>query len=99
MIRINLIAVVLLLFIGASCHSKLAAPADSGDTTRQGNYEKFEPADGKVLVFAGQELQAIGGLPDYHDGYFDHFPPAAGFTMYTNFLPGTNSYGHTMKGL
>lgn len=99
MIRINLITLVLLLFIGASCHSKLAAPDYTADTTQQGNYEKFEPADGKVLVFAGQELQAIGGLPAYHDGYFDHFPPAAGFTMYTNFLPGTNSYGHTMKGL
>lgn len=60
---------------------------------------QFEPKNGKVLVFSGQELTAIGGLRHYDDGYFDHFPAPAGFTMYTNFLPGVNSFGHVQKGL
>jgi len=29
---------------------------------------KFEPKDG-VLLFVGQELEAIRGLEDYNDGY------------------------------
>ncbi|MFN3405939.1 MAG: glycosyl hydrolase [Cytophagaceae bacterium] len=62
-------------------------------------YAKFEPEDGKVILFAGQELEAIGGLKDYNDGYFDHFDKPAGFTMYTNFRPGDISFGHTYKGL
>jgi hypothetical protein len=44
---------------------------------------KFEPADGEVILFVGQELDAIGGLEDYYDGYLDHFEAPAGFTMYT----------------
>lgn len=61
--------------------------------------EKFEPEDGKVLLFAGQDLGAIGGLEDYSDGYFDHFEIPAGFTMYTNLRPGDSSFGHVYKGL
>lgn len=56
---------------------------------------KFEPADGKVILFAGQELEAIGGTDEYHDGYFDHFPAPGGFTQYTDFLKGNNSGGST----
>ncbi len=47
---------------------------------------KFEPADGRVLLFVGQELEAIGGTDAYHDGYYDHFPAPAGFTHYTDFI-------------
>lgn len=60
---------------------------------------KFEPEDGKVILFVGQELHAIGGLPEYDDGYLDHYPKPAGFTMYTNLSPGSVSFGHTHKGL
>lgn len=66
------------------------------DSTR---LEKFEPADGKVIVFAGQELEAIGGTDEYHDGYFDHFPAAGGFTAYTDILPGHQSFAYKHKGL
>ena len=44
---------------------------------------KFEPADGKVILFAGQELEAIGGTENYRDGYFDHYPAPGGFVQYT----------------
>ncbi|MFY0687901.1 MAG: hypothetical protein JXQ90_12080 [Cyclobacteriaceae bacterium] len=63
------------------------------------NKAKFEPEDGKVLLFVGQELDAIGGLDDYNDGYLDHFDPPAGFTMYTKIRPGDESYGFTISGL
>jgi len=52
---------------------------------------KFEPGDGRIILFTGQELEAIGGAANYHDGYSDHFPAPGGFTQYTSFqgdLPG-----------
>jgi len=60
---------------------------------------KFEPADGKCILFVGQEMEAIGGLEDYNDGYIDHFPTPGGFTMYTKIRPGDEQYGFKLKGL
>ena len=60
---------------------------------------KFEPEDGQVILFAGQELDAIGGLDEYNNGYYDHFDAPGGFTMYTNFRPGDTVHGHINKGL
>ncbi len=59
---------------------------------------KFEPQKG-TLLFIGQEMEAIGGLDDYNDGYLDHFERPAGFTMYTNIAPGDSSFGYIQKGL
>lgn len=66
------------------------------DSTR---LAKFEPANGKVILFVGQEPESIGGTDCYTDGYFDHFPAPGGFTQYTNFLTGINAYGLIHKGL
>lgn len=60
---------------------------------------KFEPPDGKCIVFAGQSLEAIGGLEEYNNGYYDHFTTPGGFTMYTTFMPGFNEFGFIYKGL
>ena len=60
---------------------------------------KFEPADGEVILFVGQELDAIGGLADYNDGYLDHFAAPGGFTMYTDLTPGNEMFGQVNKGL
>lgn len=57
---------------------------------------KFEPADGKVIVFTGQDLESIGGTPGYHNGYFDTFPAPGGFTHYTSFRAGAP---YTLPGL
>lgn len=46
---------------------------------------KFEPADDKCILFIGQDMGAIGGLPEYNNGYANHFPAPAGITVYTNF--------------
>jgi len=45
---------------------------------------KFEPKEGEVLLFIGQENDAIGGTTKDSNGYFDFFPKPSGFTMYTN---------------
>lgn len=75
-----------------SCAERSDAP------TRE--FAKFEPKNGEVLLFVGQELESIGGLETpYDDGYLDHFEKPAGFTMYTNFAPGDTSFGYVQKGL
>jgi len=60
---------------------------------------KFEPEEREVLLFVGQELEAVGGLEKYNDGYLDHFDKPAGWTTYTNINPGENSFGRIQKGL
>ena len=59
---------------------------------------KFEPKNGECLFFIGQDLQAIGGLKNYTDGYCNHFDIPAGITLYTNFSPGDESFGYYQKG-
>lgn len=63
------------------------------------NAQKFEPDNGQVLVFIGQDLEAVGGLKDYNKGYTDYFKTPAGITVYTNLSPGDESYGYYNKGL
>ena len=60
---------------------------------------KFEPENGKVILFVGQEMEAIGGLEAWNDGYLDHFETPAGFTMYTKLRPGDEEFGFTYTGL
>lgn len=69
------------------------------ETASKRQLAKFEPEDGKCILFAGQELTAIGGVEGYEDGYFNHFKTPGGFTMYTNFAPGDTSFGHVLEGL
>ncbi len=61
--------------------------------------QKFEPEDGKCLVFIGQDLEATGGLNKYTNGYTDYFQTPAGITVYTNLSPGNESFGYYNKGL
>jgi hypothetical protein len=45
----------------------------------------FLPPEGQTLLIIGQDLGAIGGLPDYADGYTDHVGLVpAGLTTYTS---------------
>nr|WP_298989848.1 glycosyl hydrolase [uncultured Polaribacter sp.] len=60
---------------------------------------KFEPKDGKVLVFVGQDLEALGGVKQYKNGYLDHFETPAGMTLYSNLSPGDQSFTLLLKGL
>lgn len=63
----------------------LSCNSEPSTTVENKRPAKFEPADGQVILFAGQDLESIGGTENYTDGYFDHFPAAGGFTQYTNF--------------
>ena len=60
---------------------------------------KFEPKDGKVLFFIGQDLEAVGGIKDFSDGYVDYFDIPAGVTLYTNLSPKDISFGLVLQGL
>jgi len=82
-----------------SCHTAQDNKMSSIYSQVTGAGERFEPADGKAIVFAGQELEAIGGLLEYKDGYFDHFPAPGGFTMYTSIAGGTDMNGEIFSGL
>ncbi|MBC7417804.1 MAG: endo-1,3-beta-xylanase [Pedobacter sp.] len=86
---------LLLIASFASCDKK-ATKSVTTDSTR---LAKFEPANGKVILFTGQDLESIGGTDNYKDGYFDHFPAPGGFTQYTDFSFGSTSYGFTRKSL
>ena len=73
--------------------------AKSQKNQRKGKLAKFEPSQGKVILFVGQELHAIGGLDEYNTGYLDHFKTPAGWTAYTNLTPGETSFDYLEKGL
>lgn len=95
-ILIGLIGITLIACGSDPCdHNKVV----NANVRKGENRARFEPENGKVLLFVGQELNAIGGLPDYNDGYLDHYPKPAGFTMYTNLSPGDTSFGFVSKGL
>ena len=53
---------------------------------------KFAPPDGKKLLIIGQDIESVGGLTNYTDGYVDHVIEhiPAGVTTYT---PVTNLDG------
>jgi len=95
-IGLFLMAIVLLL---NSCQNKTSEEQTTPEKESK-PLAKFEPPKGKCLLFVGQDLESVGGLDaPYNDGYFDHFPKPGGFTMYTGFSPGQESFGHIMKGL
>jgi hypothetical protein len=60
---------------------------------------QFEPAGDVCLFFIGQDMEATGGLENYSEGYCDFFETPSGFTIYTNFSPGEESFGFYNKGL
>ncbi|MFK7904390.1 MAG: hypothetical protein AB8B69_04655, partial [Chitinophagales bacterium] len=72
---------------------------EATDQTRAKPLAKFEPADGKCILFVGQEMESIGGLEKWNDGYLDHFDRPGGFTMYTKIRPGDEEFGFTYSGL
>ena len=86
--------IIILLLVAWGCSPEQHTQYEEA-TANQGPLAKFEPADGKVLVFIGQDLASIGGLPDYNDGYADHFPSPAGITLYTGMDANDGSFGGT----
>lgn len=93
----NIIYILLTILTFTACQQKDKQTNDAENPTRK--RAKFEPEDGQCILFIGQELEAIGGLAEYNDGYYDHFDAPGGFTMYTNFSPGDTMFGNVTKGL
>lgn len=89
-VRISFVQIVIVMFLCVS----FIAPQKT-----QKKLAKFEPEDGKCLVFIGQDLRATGGLDTYTDGYTDYFQTPSGITTYTNLSPGGESFGYFNKGL
>lgn len=72
---------------------------EESDVKMERPLQKFEPANGQVILFAGQELEAVGANELYNDGYMDHFDAPGGWTTYSNINPGENSFGRIQQGL
>tara|TARA_R110002073_G_scaffold336506_1_gene534360 strand:+ start:4656 stop:5756 length:1101 start_codon:yes stop_codon:yes gene_type:complete len=89
---------IIVLFLLVSSNSPVRMAKSSITLKKQTTKAKFEPKDGKVLFFIGQDLGAVGGLKNYTEGYCDFFDMPAGITTYTNFSPGDESFGHYNKG-
>lgn len=87
----------IVLLIASGCDVNQSSEPTSEEPTRE--RVMFEPADGEVILFAGQELEAVGGLEEYNDGYLDHFDKPGGWTTYTNINPGEESFGRIQEGL
>lgn len=84
----------IILMCGLSLGIQACNSGYSKENTGSRPLAKFEPAEGKVLVFVGQDLESIGGLDEYQDGYVDHFRTPAGVTLYTSIAGGADSYGY-----
>ncbi|MEO9885253.1 MAG: 1,4-beta-xylanase [Balneola sp.] len=95
--RLEGISLVLILFIISNCHIKqITSPISP--IIKQNIKSKFEPDNGKLLFFIGQDLEATGGLDSFDNGYIDYFDVPSGVTVYTNFSPGDQSYSRILKG-
>lgn len=94
--RLNTIAPFLFLLLLGACTQSSEKNTPAISPTRA--LAKFEPAEG-VLLFVGQELEAVGAVEGYEDGYLNYFPKPAGWTSYTNINPGEESFGRIQQGL
>lgn len=63
-----------------SCESKDNTTPIPEIPTRE--LQKYEPENGKCLVFIGQDLGAVGGLNGYDNGYCNYFSTPTGVTVY-----------------
>ena len=74
------------LFISVSCLISVKATEKT--------LAKFEPPKGKVLMFVGQDNEAVGGTSKWTNGYVDHVGVPAGVTHYVYFTEEkTNAFG------
>ena len=90
---IMILGLVFILFNCQNHTSNQQETSTKNQETMKRELAKFEPNDGQVLVFAGQDLVSIGGLPDYNEGYADFFPVPAGITLYTGLDSNDGSFG------
>lgn len=75
MTKFKIVFVLVIASIYLSC-------AKSDLESNRNGLAKFEPADGKVLVFIGQDNASVGGNDRFRDGYVDQVGVPAGVTHY-----------------
>lgn len=74
----------------------LATSAFTNADTRDERLAKFEPPHQKVLMFVGQDNEAVGGTRKWSNGYIDNIGVPAGITHYVYFTESkTNKFGYT----
>jgi hypothetical protein len=95
---IPILSLVLLLACNKPC-PEVAETVETEIPKRTRPLAKFEPEHGQVILFAGQELEAVGANDLYSDGYMDHFDAPGGWTTYSNINPGEESFGRIQEGL
>ena len=72
-----------------------STPTPIPPTPRPVGLAKFEPPDGHVLVFIGQDNASVGGTSAYTNGYVDHIGMPAGVTTYAYMIENsTNKFGY-----
>ena len=96
---IPVFSLVMLLACAKPCPEADATAGKADIPTRTRPLAKFEPEHGQVILFAGQELEAVGANDLYSDGYMDHFDAPGGWTTYSNINPGEHSFGRIQEGL
>jgi hypothetical protein len=91
----NLLTICLLVIL--NCSNKKINTISSSEIKNLTS-SKFEPKDGNILFFVGQDMDAVGGLDTFNEGYVDYFDVPTGVTVYTNFSPGDQSYSRILRG-
>ncbi|KAF2514724.1 endo-1,3-beta-xylanase [Flavobacterium zhairuonense] len=99
--KLRYITIIGFCFLMLSC--KQNAAKEKVAERKEQKRAKFEPEDGEVILFIGQENDALGGTEKDKNGYLDHFPAPGGFTMYTDIMPGVteefDGHSFTYTGL
>ncbi|MCD8166576.1 MAG: glycoside hydrolase family 26 protein [Bacteroides sp.] len=78
----NIFKLLILFTMFPSCTGCGNQDPEIPETPEARKPAKYEPEEGQCFVFISQDLEAVGGLPDYNQGYCDHFATPAGITVY-----------------
>jgi hypothetical protein len=90
------VVIIVLLVLFSSSITVFSQNENKSQKSKNAKHKlaKFEPKDGEVILFIGQENDALGGTVNDTNGYLDHFQAPGGFTMYTDIMPGvTEKFG------
>ena len=55
---------------------------------------KFEPPENGRLLFIGNNLEDLGGIEDYKNGYLNHFPTPSGIATNIKIRTGDREFGY-----
>jgi len=101
--KLRYVAIIGFCFLMFNCKQSSSKEKAKVAEIKEQKRAKFEPEDGEVILFIGQENDALGGTEKDKNGYLDHFPAPGGFTMYTDIMPGVteefDGHSFTYTGL